>query len=66
MTQVETIQAAIESLSSADYAVLRAWFQERDWQAWDRQIEKDSASGKLDFLKEEAKRAEQAGNLLEL
>ncbi|QDU54798.1 hypothetical protein [Aeoliella mucimassa] len=66
MTQIESIQAAIESLSSEEFAALRIWFEQRDWQAWDQQIESDSASGKLDFLKEEARRAEQAGDLREL
>ena len=27
---------------------------ERDWQAWDRQLERDVASGKLDTLADEA------------
>jgi hypothetical protein len=50
MTQVELIQAKIESLSQEEYARLRRWFAEKDWERWDKKIEKDAASGKLDFL----------------
>lgn len=53
---VESIQTAIESLSAEELARFRAWFEQRDWQQWDDQIEADSAAGKLDFLVQEAKR----------
>lgn len=61
MTQIDAIQAEIESLSREDFARLREWIAERDWQNWDRQIERDSAAGKLDFLREEAQAAKQQG-----
>lgn len=54
MSKVEEIQAAIESLPEKEYARLRRWFYEREWEKWDRQIEADSESGKLDFLIKEA------------
>jgi hypothetical protein len=54
MLKVEEIQSAIESLSEDEYARLRRWFSERDWEKWDRQIEEDSESGKLEFLVKEA------------
>ncbi len=54
MTKVQEIQAAIESLPQEEYAHLRQWFSERDWEEWDKQIEADSEAGKLDFLIEEA------------
>ena len=66
MTQIELIQAKIESLSQEEYARLRRWFAEKDWERWDKQIEKDSASGKLDFLIEEALSAKENGELREL
>lgn len=50
ITRVEEIQVAIESLPYEEYIRLRQWFSERDWEKWDRQIEADSESGKLDFL----------------
>jgi hypothetical protein len=66
MTQIEAIQAEIESLSSEDFARLREWIVQRDWQNWDRQIELDSAAGKLDFLREEVEAAKQQGKLRDL
>ena len=54
MSKVEDILCLIESLSKEEYAQLRQWFSERDWEKWDRQIEVDSESGKLDFLIKEA------------
>jgi hypothetical protein len=66
MTQMEAIQAEIESLSSEEFAQLREWIAERDWQMWDRQIERDSAAGKLDFLREEVDAAKEQRELREL
>jgi len=63
MTQIEAIQAEIESLSSEDFVRLREWIAQRDWQNWDRQIERDSAAGKLDYLREEVQAAKQQGEL---
>jgi hypothetical protein len=55
MSTVEEILRSIESLSEEEYARLREWFSERDWEKWDRQIKGDSESGKLDFLVKEAR-----------
>jgi hypothetical protein len=54
MTRVEELQMAIMSLPDEDYRQLRQWFFERDWVEWDREIEADVKSGKLDFLLKEA------------
>ena len=54
MTRVEEIQSAIASLSPQEYARLQQWFTERSWERWDGEIEEDAASGKLDFLVDEA------------
>ena len=54
MTAVEKIQSEIKALSPEEYKILRLWFFEKDWEQWDRQIEKDAESGKLDFLIKEA------------
>ena len=61
MTEVEQIESRIKNLSPADLAQLRSWFEEFDAQAWDRQIEADSASGKLDALMEESMNEHKAG-----
>jgi len=63
MTRVEELQTQIESLRDDEFAVLHKWMSERDWQKWDKQIEKDSAAGKLDFLIEEANEELRKGTL---
>jgi hypothetical protein len=55
MNSVEEIEQAIERLPAADVARLQAWLSRRDNEAWDRQMEADAASGKLDFLFEEGR-----------
>ncbi|MFQ6041989.1 MAG: hypothetical protein ACE5PV_14115 [Candidatus Poribacteria bacterium] len=66
MSNVAEIKAAIEALPETDYVQLRRWFTEKDWEKWDRQIEVDSKSGKLDFLITEAFEAKKKGTLKEL
>jgi hypothetical protein len=66
MSRVEEIQSAIVSLSPEEYARLRQWFAARDWEQWDQEIEADAASGKLDFLIEEAVTEKDQGHLQEL
>ena len=66
MSSVEDIQTAIQSLEPGEYARLRRWFSERDWEEWDRQIERDSASGGLDFLFEELRQEKAKRTLREL
>jgi hypothetical protein len=66
IARVEEIQVAIESLPYQEYVRLRQWLSERDWEKWDRQMEADSESGKLDFLIEEALSEKAEGILEEL
>jgi hypothetical protein len=66
MSKVNKIKAAIEALPEEEYVQLRRWFSEKDWEKWDRQIESDSESGKLDFLVKEAFDEKEKGNLKEL
>lgn len=66
MSKLENIQAAIESLSEEEYSRLREWFVEKDWVQWDREIEVDSQSGKLDFLVKEALQEKSKGWLTDL
>ena len=66
MATVDDIKTAIESLPEEEFSELREWFSEKDWEKWDRQIEKDSESGKLDFLVEEALEEKRAGKLKDL
>ena len=67
MSKLEKIQAAIESLSEEEYSRLREWFvRKKDWEQWDREIEVDSQSGKLDFLVKEALQEKSKGRLTDL
>ena len=61
MSNVEQIEQQIKSLDDRAFAQLRQWFIEYDHARWDRQIEADSAAGKLDFLAAEALAEHRAG-----
>jgi len=50
MSQVEMLQKTIKQLSLGELAAFRAWFIEFDASEWDRQIEMDTETGKLDRL----------------
>jgi hypothetical protein len=66
MIKIQEIQKAIESLPRDEYVRLREWFLERDWAEWDKQIERDSDAGKLNFLIQEAMQEKAKGKLKEL
>ena len=42
---LEAIKEAIEQLPPEQLIVLASWLGERDWQAWDEQIERDFSAG---------------------
>ena len=54
MSTLKQIEAAILKLSSDDLEKLSKWFSDLDYQWWDRDLEKDVAEGKLEFLANEA------------
>ena len=66
MTKTEELERAVAALSEADYTRFRRWFLEADWRKWDRQMEADSADGKLDFLLAEAADARKQKRLTRL
>lgn len=66
MVTVEEIKSAIELLPDNDYARLRNWIVEKDWEIWDQKIKEDSKEGRLDFLINEALEAKEKGNLIDL
>jgi hypothetical protein len=66
MSKIDELKFEIEKLPKEDVAELYRWLSERDWAAWDSQIEADSASGKLDFLVREAREAKAKGKLKDL
>ena len=66
MTRMEKIKNAVASLPVDEYRQFRDWFLERDWAQWDKQIQADSESGKLDFLVKEAMDEKSRGKLRDL
>ena len=66
MRTANEIQMEIETLPQQEYIKLVKWFSERDWKAWDQELIKDSQSGKLDFLFEEAMNEKKNGQLTDI
>jgi hypothetical protein len=62
-SRLAELETEVKRLSERDYGEFRRWFLERDWLDWDRQIEADSAAGKLDFLVQEARDAKRSKRL---
>lgn len=54
MSTAVEIERAVEQLPADELARFRAWFAEFDAAQWDRQIEQDTAAGRLDALADEA------------
>ena len=66
MSKVEHIEQQIEELSRAEFAELRDWILERDWAAWDAQIEEGVRAGKRDELIAESQKDYRSGRSREL
>ena len=66
MTRVQAIEEEIKSLSASELAELRDWLLEQGWAEWDRQIEQDSATGKLGKLFAKARADHAAGKSTKL
>jgi hypothetical protein len=66
MSKVEKLKKEIEELPKEEFTELFQWLSEKDWENWDREIETDSESGKLDFLVKEARQAKKKGTLKNL
>ena len=61
MTKIESIEREVLDLSARELADFREWFAEFDAAEWDRQLEEDAASGKLDRLADAALADHSAG-----
>ena len=61
MSKVEQLEQQIQQLSPSEFAELREWLLEQDWEQWDREIERDAAAGKLDQIFAEAREAHRQG-----
>ena len=65
MTQVQRIEE-VASLPKVELAKFRSWFENFDAKAWDKQIEKDIVSGKLDDMANKAIADFKVGNYKEI
>ena len=54
MTKVEALEREVQQLNQEELDAFREWFAEYDWRSWDREIEDDSAKGRLDKFAAEA------------
>lgn len=54
MTDLIAIERAVQQLPAEQLAAFRNWFSSFDEVAWDAQVERDAAGGKLDALAAEA------------
>ena len=54
MTRVEELETEVSRLSPDELSRFRVWFAGFDAALWDKQIELDAKSGKLDHLAEKA------------
>jgi hypothetical protein len=66
ISDITHIKQTISALDNDSFAQLREWFIEFDNARWDKQIEADSNSGKLDFLIDAAMAEHQAGTVKDL
>lgn len=66
MSTLPEIEAAIKQLPDSDIRQLAAWLEEYLEQMWDKQIETDFASGKLDKLIAKAEADIAADNLRDI
>lgn len=63
---VEEIEKEIAHLSPEQLREFRAWYEKFDWNAWDKQIEHDVTSGRLDALADAAIEEHKSGKSREL
>jgi hypothetical protein len=61
MDKLEDIERQVTQLTPEELARFRQWFADFDAAAWDRQIERDDASGKLAALAGKALSEHRAG-----
>ena len=62
MTRLEQIEKFVRDLPPEEFDTFARWFEELIADRWDRRIERDSASGKLDALADAALAAFRKGD----
>ncbi len=63
MRKVELLAQDIKDLNPTDLAEFRQWFHDFDAEEWDRQIQEDALSGKLEDLARQALAEHAAGRI---
>ena len=63
MSRVEQIERAIQELSPEEFARLPQHIRSLEQERWERQLDNDAASGKLDFLQNEVRKERESGTL---
>lgn len=63
---IEKLEREVQRLDRTELSTFREWFYEYDSEAWDRQLEDDVKSGKLDALGDAALAAHKSGKTKEL
>ncbi len=66
MSKIDELKAEIERLPGEEFAELFRWLSQKDWERWDKEIEADSQTGRLDFLVREAQEEKAKGTLKDL
>jgi hypothetical protein len=66
MSKLEQIESAVASLAEKELKAFRRWFAEFDAARWERQIKRDSTSGKLGNIISKAKREHRKGKITSL
>jgi len=62
MTKLEQIEKDVRALDSRDLEAFSTWFETFQAERWDRQIEDDVTTGKLDSLADKALTASRSAN----
>jgi KaiC/GvpD/RAD55 family RecA-like ATPase len=66
MARIEELTNEVQQLSREELAAFRDWFRKYDSDEWDKEIEEDVLSGRLDKLANEAISEHKAGRTKEL
>ena len=66
MRKVEKLENEVQQLNPDELATFREWFRKYDSDEWDKEIEGDILTGRLDRLAEEAIATHKAGRTKEI
>ena len=61
MSRIQEIEDAIDRLPPEEFRHIARWVREREQQHWDEQLDRDSTSGKIDLLFDEAQEENKKG-----